>query len=96
MVVCTEFSGYYGELANVRLSMSPSEVHLSVVEDNNVMVMWVTREATPSTTVQYGLSNESLSSVAHGSTHTYTAGGWKGVIHQVCICCWEASNRIGF
>jgi hypothetical protein len=86
-----ELDAYYPELSNVKLSMTPSEIHLQLVDDNNIMVMWVTQYLTDTTTVMYGTVNGSLTQSATGTTHTYTAGGWKGVIHQVCRTCWRTS-----
>ena len=63
-----EFAAAFPSLSNVRLTMSPGEVHLSVVENgatmvgsrrarvapNEPQVMWVTERNTTTSTVQYG------------------------------------------
>ena len=79
-----EFAAALPKLAGVELSMNPSEIHLSIVDDSNTMVMWSTKHNTSTSTVQYGTNiPANLTIEVTGSTHTYTAGGWKGVIHQV-------------
>ena len=80
----SEFAAALPDLADVDLSMTPDQVHVSIVDDDNIMVMWVTKDATATTTVQFSDSDSSnLTNNVYGSTHTYTAGGWKGVIHEV-------------
>ena len=94
MVSYAEFAAAFPDLANVGLSMTPDEIHLSIVNDGNLMVMWVTKSETATSTVQFGTTfPANLSLTATGSTHTYTAGGWKGVIHQVsnhAVISWRA------
>lgn len=46
-----------------------------------MMVMWVTELPTGSSIVEYGVGTK-LTEQVTGTTHTYTAGGWHGVIHQ--------------
>lgn len=64
----------------------PVEVHTSLLNNTNLAIMWVTSENTSTSTVEYSVDNtHNLTIKVHGTTHTYTAGGWKGVIHEVCL-----------
>jgi len=63
---------------------SPDMVHLSFNTEwtLGVVVMWVTSDPTNTSTVDFGKVSSVLDQHFEGSTHTYTAGGWKGVIHE--------------
>lgn len=69
---------------------APQQVHISfanvssITGDNAIGISWVTRVNTLSV-VQYGISTGKYSSQASGFTHTYTQGGWKGIIHDVIL-----------
>ena len=47
--------------------------------------MWVTDDNTATSVVQVGTSAGRYTMTFSGSTHTYTAGGWKGWIHEVLV-----------
>ena len=65
-----ELAAAFPALSNVKLTMSPSEIHLSIVDNGDIMVsaallrivatlirtqaMWVTAENTTTSIVQYG------------------------------------------
>jgi len=84
MLEYEEFAEAFPRLAATSLGPLPSEVHLSIYTNNTIMAMWSTKHETETSIVEYGMgSPNNLTESASGSTHTYTAGGWKGVIHQV-------------
>lgn len=63
---------------------TPEQVHLSLTGDMSEMrVVWVTLNATATSTVQYdrASANPSWTYSVTGTTRTYTFGGWLGVIH---------------
>ena len=73
----------------------PEMVHLSFDDEWKLshVVMWVTGENTTTSTVKYGTSNDGLSQTFMGTTHTYTVGGWKGVIHEAHFPALPANTR---
>jgi hypothetical protein len=65
---------------------TPKQVHLSITgKPGQRVVMWVTDGATSTSVVQYGTQSGTYTGSTAGSTHTYTEGGWKGVIHEVLL-----------
>eukprot|EP00052_Salpingoeca_macrocollata_P016710 m.134920 g.134920 ORF g.134920 m.134920 type:complete len:528 (+) comp20146_c0_seq3:81-1664(+) len=94
-----EFRSAVHAIPDLRVEGSePQQVHTSFTNSTQahqlqLVIMWVTGEKTATTTVQYGTST-ALGDSAHGSTHTYTEGGWKGVIHEVVLPVLPPSTRI--
>lgn len=78
-----EFLAAFGGMAPLRAGQEPEQLHLSMSGERSYTVMWVTRLPTNTSTVQFGFAAGQLTQTATGTTHTYTAGGWKGVIHEV-------------
>ena len=70
-----EFAHAFPKLAKVDLAKGPEQVHLSYVDEDSIMVMWVTKDNTTTTTCEYGTgSSSNISVIAFGSTHAYTTG----------------------
>lgn len=72
------------------------EVHTSLLNNTRLAIMWVTETSTATSTVEYSTNgSHALPLMAHGSTHTYTAGGWKGIIHEASILTGKEREREG-
>eukprot|EP01116_Phalansterium_solitarium_P008088 TRINITY_DN2134_c0_g1_i1.p2 TRINITY_DN2134_c0_g1~~TRINITY_DN2134_c0_g1_i1.p2 ORF type:complete len:528 (-),score=174.99 TRINITY_DN2134_c0_g1_i1:190-1668(-) len=74
----------------------PQQVHLAVTQDpTEMVVMWVTRDVTKTTTVRYGTKSGVYGSSAAGTYDTYNAGvfGWKGWVHTVSLSGLQTSTR---
>ncbi|EGD77773.1 hypothetical protein PTSG_08863 [Salpingoeca rosetta] len=75
----------------------PVEVHTSLLNNSRLAIMWVTEVPTKTSTVEYSTDgSHSFSKSIQGSTHTYTAGGWKGVIHEVHMPEFPANTRVTY
>jgi predicted phosphodiesterase len=62
----------------------PEQIHIATTGDPTEMVVtWVTRGTTPNSTVEYGTTSGVYDYSTHGTSHTYTDGGWIGQIHDV-------------
>jgi phosphodiesterase/alkaline phosphatase D-like protein len=83
IVVCTNGSFW---IDNATALQAPEQVHIATTGDPSEMVVtWVTWGPTPTSTVEYGTTIGSYGSIATGSTHTYSDGGWVGEIHDVLL-----------
>lgn len=68
----------------VGVGKSPTQVHLSITgTPGERIVIWVTDDNTTTHVAQVGTAPGQYAQTFAGASHTYTAGGWKGVIHVV-------------
>lgn len=75
----------------------PQQLHLSLMNSSSVMVMWVTKEKKSAghSTIQFGVY-PTLNETIVGTSHTYTAGHWIGVIHEGLITGLSANTRYSY
>eukprot|EP01006_Ploeotia_vitrea_P032202 TRINITY_DN64461_c0_g1_i1.p1 TRINITY_DN64461_c0_g1~~TRINITY_DN64461_c0_g1_i1.p1 ORF type:complete len:506 (+),score=250.15 TRINITY_DN64461_c0_g1_i1:239-1756(+) len=72
----------------------PEQIHVAQGKTYETMtVTWVTGQPTPSTTVQWGTSPDSLSNTAMGAVRTYTISGWHGIIHHATMTGLKPKTR---
>jgi hypothetical protein len=64
----------------------PEQIHIATTGDPTEMVVtWVTRGMTPTSTVEFGTTSGAYGFSTSGTNHTYTDGGWVGRIHDVVL-----------
>ncbi|UCE74107.1 MAG: metallophosphoesterase, partial [Methanomassiliicoccales archaeon] len=64
----------------------PEQIHIATTGDPTEMVVtWITGGSTPNSTVEYDTSPGVYGNSASGTNHTYTDGGWDGIIHDVAL-----------
>lgn len=81
--ICTELRQCF---ACCITETAPEQVHLSMTLDpTQMVVMWATLLETETSTCQYGIEETNLNMTVTGTTSTYTAGNWSGVLHKATL-----------